>query len=152
MGVVNSKEKALPPAAVIMMALEEVGTGDMPVETVMMTIIKEAETADVVQIGNTVFIGHFGKGANKDRVVGRPLNADVGRNYVRNILKYVGYLQKRGVTDYVTQFEGDVLLPAMRALKKVFDKTDSIFELEPAEDDHYVLFLELGKEPLDKGL
>ena len=152
MGIVNSKEKALPPAAVIMMALEDVGTGDMPIETAMMTIIKEAETADVVQIGNTVFIGHFGKGANKNRVVGRPLNADVGRNYVRNILKYAGYLQKRGVTNYTTQIEGDVMLPAMRALKKVFDKTDSIFELEPAEDDHYVLFIELGKEPLDKGL
>ena len=40
MGIVNSKEKALPPAAVIAMALEEVGTGDMPVETVMMTIVK----------------------------------------------------------------------------------------------------------------
>jgi hypothetical protein len=53
---------------------------------------------------------------------------------------------------YTTQIEGDVMLPAMRALKKVFDKTDSIFELEPAEDDHYVLFIELGKEPLDKGL
>ena len=98
MGVVNSKEKALPPAAVIAMALEEVGTGDMPVETVMMTIVKEAETVDVVQIGNTVFFGHFGEGANKNRVVGRPFNADVGRNYVRNILKYAGYLQKRDVT------------------------------------------------------
>jgi hypothetical protein len=152
MGVVDSKEKILPPAAVITMALENVGTGDMPVETAMMTIVKETETADVVQIGNTVFIGHFGAGANKDKVVGRPLNADIGRNYVRNILKYAGYLQKRGITDYVTQFEGDVMLPAMRALKKVFDKTDSVFQLEPAEDNHHVLFVKLGEEPLDKGL
>ena len=58
------------------------------------------ENADVVQVGNTVFIGHKGKGANKSKMVGRAFNVDTGRNFINNILNYLNYLQNKKLCNY----------------------------------------------------
>jgi hypothetical protein len=105
---------------------------------------------DVVQIGNTVFIGHLGKGKNAKKMVGRALNVDTGKNFITNGLKYFTYLQKRGITHYSTKFYSPIFLNAFRVFQRQAHKQDTqigIGKLKQSPDT-YVAFIRLGKEPL----
>ena len=134
------------------MAVNNLDTGEMPIQSVLMAIHKETsmDGCEVVNIGNTVFIGHRGKGKNKTKVVGRPLNVDTGRNYIKNMLRYGAYLQEQGITHYTTQFEGSELLPAMRVIHKRLQDTDTEFAVGRTEDDAHVVYIKFGKEPLNE--
>ncbi|MEK9895178.1 MAG: hypothetical protein VW518_01950 [Burkholderiaceae bacterium] len=105
---------------------------------------------DVVQIGNTVFIGHLGKGKNAKKMVGRALNVDTGKNFMTNGAKYFTYLQKRGITHYSTMFESPIFLNIFRLLQRQAHKGDTqvgIGRLKRSPNT-YVAFVRLGKEPL----
>jgi len=105
---------------------------------------------DVVQIGNTVFIGHLGKGKNSKKMSGRALNVDTGKNFITNGFKYFTYLQKRGITHYSTTFDSPVFLNAFRVFQRQAHKQDTqigIGKLKQAPDT-YIAFIRLGKEPL----
>ena len=103
MQTVDSNQKLLDTPSIITMAADQLGNmykgSKLPLQTILATIAKETSLpdADVVQVGNTVFIGHIGKGKNKTKMHGRPLNVDTGKNFIRNMLKYGGYLQKQGI-------------------------------------------------------
>lgn len=151
MQMVDSNQRQLDIHEIITMAAENL-KNDTPIQTVLMAIHKETsmDGCEVVNIGNTVFIGHRGKGKNKTKMVGRPLNADTGRNYINNILRYAAYLQEQGITHYTTQFEGEELLPAMRVVHKRLQDTDTEFAVGKTKDDTYVVYVRLGKEPLNE--
>ena len=88
--VVDSKERPLPAPTVITTALGELDLGNITPAAAMAGIAKEMtmKDTDMVQIGNTVFIGHRGKGENKDLMWGRALNIDTAQNFVANGLNY----------------------------------------------------------------
>ena len=73
---------------------------------------------DQTQVGNTVFLGHKGKGANKRKMVGRAFNVDTARNYIDNYVKYLGLLQQKGITHYSIDFKGEALVPVAKAIGK----------------------------------
>ena len=134
------------------MAIDNLGTGDKSLKQVLASIVTEAQrdTCEVVNVGNTVFIGHRGEGKNKTKMVGRPLNVDTGRNYIKNILEYMAYIQGQGITHYSAQFEGEALLPAMRVIHKRLQDTDTEFAVGQTEDDEYGVYIRFGKDPLSE--
>ena len=120
MFTVDSKETPLPAPEVIMESIRNYNITPYPPEVVAASIAKEMTmpNADMVQIGNTVFLGHHGKNENKDKMVGRAFNIDTGRNFVENGFRYFDYLKDKGYTQYVTQYDGDVFDSAFRAFQR----------------------------------
>ena len=152
MQIVDSNQKQLDIHEIITMAVNNLDTGEMPIQSVLMAIHKETsmDGCEVVNIGNTVFIGHRGKDKNKTKVVGKPLNVDTGRNYIKNMLRYGAYLQEQGITHYTTQFEGSELLPAMRVIHKRLQETDTEFAVGKTENEAHVVYIKFGKELLSE--
>jgi hypothetical protein len=124
---------------------------DLPLETALLAIAEEGsmESADTVQIGNTVFLAHSGKGENKNKMWGRAFNIDTGRNFISNAMEYLRYLQNKNVTHYTTEFETDTLVPAMQMIQKRLKKTsDSAMYIGVTEDDEYIVYVKLGKDSI----
>tara|TARA_R100000544_G_scaffold30764_1_gene17039 strand:+ start:847 stop:1311 length:465 start_codon:yes stop_codon:yes gene_type:complete len=153
METIDSNQEKIAPGQVMAIAAKQLNEDNIPVEAMLASVAKETamENADIVQVGNTVFLGHKGKGANKSKMVGRAFNVDTGRNFINNILNYLNYLQNKKFTHYASQFKGDTLLPAMRALEKRMADKDSNIAVGRSKDGQYVVFINLGKEPLKVG-
>lgn len=155
MQIVNSKERLLEgPVILGMAASNDKQTTDQYSPDQYLAFIASEMTipgTDAVQIGNTVFIGHKGKGKNKRKMVGRAFNVDTGRNFILNGFKYFTYLQKKKVTHYMTTFRTPVFLNAF----KLFDRraqqqnSDTLFSIGKVKGtDEYVVYIHLGKKPL----
>ena len=141
----DSKKKELPMAEVLVRFLEQVGSGDIPPQAALGAVVAElsSENADVVQFGNTVFGGHSGQGRAK--MMGRVFNVDTAENFVANMLKYVGHLQDKGITNYVVQFEksyGEKIIPVLKKLKKLITPAGGDIHLGLSEDgEDYIVYL-----------
>lgn len=118
--VVDSKQEPLPAPTVISMAVEQLDLGGITPQAALVGLAKEMSMPDVdqTQVGNTVFLGHKGKGANKRKMVGRAFNVDTARNYIDNYVKYLGLLQQKGITHYSIDFSGEALVPVAKAIGK----------------------------------
>ena len=149
MPVVNSKERLLDMSTVMATATNDVPS-NLPLQVSLVAIAKETSmpNVDVVQFGNTVFIGHVGKNKNKSKMVGRPLNIDTGRNFINNVLQYISYLQEKGITHYSSEFEGDVLVPAIKVIQRKLIDTDTNMYLGKKIDNKYIVLLKIGEESL----
>ena len=152
MQTVDSNQKQLDIHTIIIMAVNNLNTGDKSLKEVLASIITEAQqkTCEVVNIGNTVFIGHRSKDKNKTKMVGRPLNVDTGRNYIKNMLKYIAYIQGQGITHYSSQFSNDSLLPAMRVMDKRLQDTDTELIVIPTKNNKHVVLIKIGEESLSE--
>lgn len=119
--VVDSKEKPLSAPTIIAMS---VGGGTLregvTPQAALISISKELtlESADVLQVGNTVFLAHRGKDKNKNKLHGRAFNIDTARNFIANTIKYLKLLQGKGVTHYSVDFDVGTIEPAVRAIGK----------------------------------
>ena len=70
MKTVDSKKQELGIPEIISQSLEQLSNeDDPPIQAQMLSVAKEGsmESADTVQIGNTVFLAHRGKGENKNK-------------------------------------------------------------------------------------
>ena len=115
--MVNSKDKELNSAEIIMIALENTKS-EYPLKVVYPAIITEMTqpNADVKQIGNTIFVLHR---ADEDQAFFKALNADTANNFVESSKKYVVYAKKDlGLKILVTEFED----PAISTLFHVIAK------------------------------
>jgi hypothetical protein len=100
------------------MAVEQLElNGDTP-EAVFLGLAQEMSMPRVhkTQVGNTVFLAHKGKGANKRKMVGRAFNVDTARNYINNYVEYLKLLQREGITHYSVDFDGEALVPVAKAI------------------------------------
>ena len=149
MQVVNSDKEELPLPSVITMYVDGVGTGGRPLYEVLMVIANEGslENADMVQFGNTVFLGHTGANS-PTKMVGRAFNVDTARNFIANTLEYLRYLQDKGITHYVTQIDNDKLLGAMKIFKKKLEARDSMARILPTKSGGHAVFVNLGRESI----
>lgn len=70
--VIDSKSEPLPAPTVISTVVGELAPKNISTEAAMLSIVEEMnmEDADMVQIGNTVFLGHRGKGKDEDLMWG----------------------------------------------------------------------------------
>lgn len=122
--VIDSKEQQLEPSQIIMEFAENYNNTGYPTEIVTASIMKEITlpSTDLVQFGNTAFIGHRGTGENKDLMWGRALNIDTAQNFIASGLKYFNHLQKLGVRRYIADYEGDIYDTAFKTWKRYTDK------------------------------
>lgn len=150
--VVDSKERPLPAPTVITTALGELDLGGVTPAAAMAGIAKEMtmKDTDMVQIGNTVFIGHRGKGDNKDLMWGRALNIDTAQNFVANGLKYFTHMQKIGVRRYVSDYDGAIYDSAFKAWKRYADKLDTKIAVGRKATGGSRAYVTLGKLPLNR--
>jgi hypothetical protein len=150
--VVDSKERPLPAPTIITTALGELDLGGITPAAAMAGIAKEMtmKDTDMVQIGNTVFIGHRGKGANKDLMWGRALNIDTAQNFVANGLKYFTHMQKIGVKRYVSDYDGAIYDSAFKAWKRYADKLDTKIAVGRKATGGSRAYVTLGKLPLNR--
>jgi len=150
--VVDSKERPLPAPTIITTALGELDLGGLTPAAAMAGIAKEMtmKDTDMVQIGNTVFIGHRGKGDNKDLMWGRALNIDTAQNFVANGLKYFTHMQKIGVKRYVSDYDGAIYDSAFKAWKRYADKLDTKIAVGRKATGGSRAYVTLGKLPLNR--
>ena len=150
--VVDSKERPLPAPTIITTALGELNLGGITPAAAMAGIAKEMTMKDIdlVQIGNTVFIGHRGKGENKDLMYGRALNIDTAQNFVANGLKYFTHMQKIGVKRYVSDYDGAIYDSAFKAWKRYADKLDTKIAVGRKATGGSRAYVTLGKLPLNR--
>ena len=118
--VVDSTQEPLPAPSVLSMAAAELDLKGITVEAAMVGLAHEMSLPDVdlVQVGNTVFVGHRGKKGQKAKMVGRAFNVDTARNFVNNYVKYLTVLQGKGITHYSIDFDGEELVPIAKAVGK----------------------------------
>ena len=154
MQTVDSNKEELDMHTVMIMALnnmEQGGVGNtVPAKTAMLALVREGgmPTVDIAQFGNTVFVSHTGKGKNKNKMAGRPLNVDTARNYIKNIIKYGAYLQDKGITHFSATFSDENLLPAVKMIQKKLTRVDTDLYVGKLEDGRYALFIKIGEDPL----
>jgi len=116
-GMVDSKQKQLNSAEIIMTALENTRSKHPPqiAFTAIMAEFGQPNT-DVKIMGNTLFVLHKG---SEGKGFFKALNADTARNFVESSRQYVVYAkQKQGMKFLVTEFED----PAIETLFHVIQK------------------------------
>tara|TARA_R110000744_G_scaffold226757_1_gene345107 strand:+ start:74 stop:544 length:471 start_codon:yes stop_codon:yes gene_type:complete len=148
--VIDSKQEPLPAPTVISTALEGRDLGRLTPAAALAGVAKELtmDSVDMLQVGNTVFIGHRGKGKNKDLMWGRAINVDTAQNFIANGLRYLTHLQKIGVKRYVTEYDGTALDSAFKMWKKYADRADTKIAVGRLSDGNSKAFITLGKIPL----
>jgi len=158
--VVDSTQEQLPGPVIIAMSVEQLHQQEgLPKQALMLSIAKETtmEDADVVQIGNTVFLTHLQEQKGKLYGVGRAFNVDTARNFVDNGFKFFTYLQEKGVQQYITYYRGSIYDQAFDAFKRRADRqaiqyggTRTKFVMRPAKNgaETYVV-ITFGTEPLE---
>ena len=150
--VIDSKDTQLEPPQVIMSFLKSYNsTGHSP-EVVSVAILKEITMpdTDLVQFGNTVFIGHRGKGEKKNMMWGRGLTVDTAQNFIAAGLKYFTHLQDLGITKYMTEYEGQIYDSAFKTWKRYVDKGDSSLAVGLYSNGKSRAYVSLGKIPLSE--
>jgi hypothetical protein len=118
--VVDSKQEPLPTPSVVMLSLKNTTESKYSDQARLLAVAKEMtmETADVVQVGNSVFLAHRGKKANKNKMVGRMFNVDTARNMIVNYVQYLKILQDKWVTHFSFDIDDDFYLPAIKSVTK----------------------------------
>jgi hypothetical protein len=152
METVNSNSKKLSSTEVVIEAVKQVGGDKRPIADTLAMISKESAlpTADIVQFGNTVFLGNRGKGDNKHRMLGRAFNIDTGKNYINNVLDYLEYLRRKGITYYRTAFKGSEVLKLIQFIRRVIKDTDSDISIAQVKDGSYVAYAKLGSDSIPR--
>lgn len=150
--VIDSKEEPLPAPTIISTVVGELDLDGVSPTAAMASIAKEMtmENVDMVQIGNTVFLGHRGSGKNKDLMWGRAFNVDTAQNFVANGLKYFTHMQRNGIKRYVSDYDGDVYDSAFKTWKRYTDRCDSEIAVGRKEDGGSRAYVTLGKIPLSE--
>ncbi len=150
--VVDSKQTQLEPAQIIFKAVGDSERTDYPTEVGTVALMKELTmpNVDLAQFGNTAFIGHRGKGKNKDLMWGRAINVDTAQNFINNGLRYLTHLQRIGIKRYVAEYKGDTLDNAFKVWKRYADKADTTVAVGRLSDGNSKAFITLGDIPLTK--
>jgi hypothetical protein len=148
--VVDSKVEPLPGPTVISMVAEQLDLKGIPPAAAVASIAKEItmKNADLMQCGNTVFLGHRGTGKNKDLMWGRAFNVDTAQNFIANGLRYFTHLQATGIKRYVSEYDGDVYDSAFAAWKRYADRTDTKIAVGRLASGDSKAFVTLGEIPL----
>lgn len=148
--VVDSKQRPLPAPEVMMIAASEQNNTEYPTDHVVTALARELAmpNTDQVQIGNTVFIGHRGKGKYKNVMEGRALNIDTGKNFVNSGLKYLAYLQNKGIEFYRTDFNAQEYLSAFQFWYNKTKNTDTEVDVVQLDTGGYRAFIKIGKDSL----
>lgn len=150
--VIDSSKTQLEPAQIIMEFAANYNSTEYPTEAVTAALMKEftMPNVDLVQFGNTAFIGHRGKDKNEDLMWGRGLTVDTAQNFINAGLKYFTHLQELGVKRYVTDYDGAIYDSAFKAWKRYTDKGDSEIAVGRKASGGSRAYVTLGEIPLSE--
>lgn len=150
--VIDSNQTQLEPAQIALEFAENYNSSGYPTEVVSVALMKEftLPDTDLVQFGNTIFIGHRGKGDNKDLMWGRGLTVDTAQNFISAGLKYFEHLQGLGIKRYVADYDGDIYDSAFKTWKRYTDKGDSEIAVGRTSKGDSRAYVTLGKIPLSE--
>lgn len=106
--VIDSKKTQLTfQDVMIRRVYDEHEQGKLPVspQVALLTLVKELEMpqSEAILFGNTLFISHYTED-NSGAVV-RMLNVDTARNLAENGQQFVQHLRRRGVSNFVSQYD-----------------------------------------------
>jgi hypothetical protein len=152
--LVDSKKKLLAGPEIIARHAEvHASKVGKPVYAILGAISAELTrpSADVAQVGNTVFIAHRAKGENRDKMVGRALNLDVGKNFMENAIKYFELLQRKGITTYMAYFTGKEFVNGFKTFQRALKKLNADWEIaiQNAEGtNQWRVYVKIGKQPI----
>jgi hypothetical protein len=149
MVVDSNKTGPIHPNIILPLVAAQLETPDVPWQIATGDVLREMKrpTVDVKQFGNTLFIGEV----CGNSMVGRALNIDKARNFVRSMLQYGAYLQSKGITEYTTYFDGTTLLSAMRIIKKHINGLDTKLAVNKVKKDKYKVVVNLGNDNIRWG-
>ena len=135
--VVDSTQNPLPAPTILAMIVEQQDLGGVSEQAALAALAYESSLPDVdlVQVGNTVFMGHRGVEGNKNKMVGRSFNVDTARNYISNYVKYLKLIEDKGVTHYSIDFQGEALVPVANAIGKKLQGAGVEAYMAAFEDD-----------------
>ena len=150
--VIDSNDTKLEPAQILMEFAGNYNNTEYPTEVVTAALLKEITIpdTDLVQFGNTVFIGHRGKGKKKHMMQGRGLTVDTAQNFVAAGLKYFTHMQKMGITKFVSEYDGPMYDSAFKAWKQYADRRDTKIAVGRLANGSSKAFVDLGKIPLSE--
>ena len=123
MEIIDSTQTLLPGPEVIARAVYNAPNSVDPKysnEAILTAIAAETALPNthIIQIGNTVFVSHRGKGPNKKKMAGFAYNVDTNKQLVVNIFKYIKYLRKRKITHYSMVFNSVNFLDAFQVIQR----------------------------------
>ena len=152
MPVVDSNTRLLDTSTVIAsrltMEIQEGIGKNIPLQARLLAVAKESsmDNADVVQIGNTVFVGHRGTGEANKAMSGSIYNSDTGKNFVDNVIKYFAYLQEKNVNRYSSPLS--FLTESLpQIVKRKLMNTDTDLFTQFHKDRNY-MFVKIGEDSL----
>ena len=150
--VVDSNQKPLSGPEILLMAANDQAGGETNTQVIAAALATELNYpgTDVAQVGNTVFLGHRGKGKAKGDMVGRAVNVDTAQNFVANGLKYLTYLQKKGIKRYQADFENPQYVSAFKYWHSKVQGTDTKILVRQSSAGWYRAYIRFGKQPLNK--
>ena len=151
--VIDSKITPLPAPTIIMTAISELPLYNVPPAAAMAAIAAEINmpNTDLFQVGNTLFIGHRGTDENKEILYGRAFNIDTARNFINNGLTYLAHLQKIGIKQYVTDYEGDTYDAAFMIVDRFMEKGDSEIRIARSKKTNNTrVYVAIGELPVKK--
>jgi len=148
MQIVDSQEEMLPGPSIITMVLNSSATPEMPVQYLLAATSRELTmpSADIVQAGNTVFVGHRGQGKDERKMIGMNYNADTPNNFVNNYTKYLNLLKKRGITHYVAKFKDGGQLPMYQQVRRRVEPLGVNAYVGPTKQGDYGFMVHLAPE------
>ena len=153
MELVDSKSKKLDMRELIIRALQidkRVSGSKESIKDMATKVIAELSlrNTEAIQIGNTFFIGLRGlKFPNKLR--GRFLNVDTGKNFVKNFYNYIAHLQKEGISHYTSEIKDKRLVPALQLIENKLRTTDTKLYIAILKDSSsHGLLIKFGKQPI----
>jgi len=154
MELVNSKEKLLDGATIITYVAKRLVKEGQDFGQTLAAVAAEMSMkgSESVQIGNTVFLLHRGKGDNRNKAHGRAFNMDTVGNMANNGIKYIEWLRKRGITHYSTDFRGKEYLNFFmvmgKKLKQAGLDTEIYVARNTTDGNAFRAYIRVGKQPL----
>lgn len=147
--VVNSKERLMSGPEMLMLAAQELNNTEYPTEKVALALAKEISmpSADLVQIGNTVYIGHTSP-KRPDIMEGRAFNFDTARNFLKGGWDYFRYLQNKGIKYYRVDFQYTPYLRMFERWLAAMNDTDSQLAVVQLDNGMYRGMVTFGEEKL----
>ena len=150
MQAIDSQKNPLTAPEVLIRFGSEMNNTGQPLANALAALASELSlpNTDQVQVGNTVFIGHTGTGKHKNVMDGRAINIDTARNFMRNGLKYIAYLQNKGIRYYRTDFNEKSYVTAFQFWYNKSQGTDTEIDVVQLEDGSYRAYIYIGDDSL----
>jgi len=149
--LINSKNKKLDLREIIVRALQlekQTTANPASLQDMSTKVIAELslKTTEAIQIGNTFFIAQRGQ-KFPNKLEGRFLNVDTGKNFVQNFYNYMAHLQRDGVTHYISELKDKRLAPAMELVSDKLRSVDTTVSVA-ANSKTLGVFVKFGKQPI----